>query len=228
MPFIEHAVIAAAGMGKRLGAGKPKCLVEVSGKKIVEYQLELLKEVENVFLVVGFCEEDVIAFTKKIRPDLIFVRNSNFQHTTTLQSFYLATKSIKGNCLLMDGDMIIDPKSFGKFMRACEDSSPWIGVSDQISSDPIYASISTRDGLFSVCDFSQTEPSAYEWANLAYLPSEYIQYNYTHLYQHLKRYLPMKAINIDRMEIDTNEDLQNAERKISARKGETARICGIV
>ena len=33
MPFVKHVIIAAAGMGNRLGKGIPKSLVEVNNRK---------------------------------------------------------------------------------------------------------------------------------------------------------------------------------------------------
>ena len=116
MPTVKNVVIAVAGMGKRLGLGKAKCLVKVCDKTILEYQLNLLRDVENIFLVTGFREDDVMNFAKKIRRDIIFVRNANFQHTKTLESFYLAAKIIDDYAIFMDGDMIIEPNSFKKFL----------------------------------------------------------------------------------------------------------------
>lgn len=120
MPVVKNAVIAVAGMGKRLGMGKAKCLVEVCGKSILKYQLNLLRDIENVFVVVGFREKDVIDATVKIRRDIIFVRNPNFQHTKTLGSFYLAARNINDGAIFMDGDMIIEPQSFNNFMTTIE------------------------------------------------------------------------------------------------------------
>ena len=37
MQTVENVVIAAAGMGKRLGMGIPKALVDVDGRKIIDY-----------------------------------------------------------------------------------------------------------------------------------------------------------------------------------------------
>ena len=116
MPTVKNVVIAVAGMGKRLGLGKAKCLVKVCDKTILEYQLNLLRDVENIFLVTGFREDDVMNFAKKIRRDIIFVRNANFQHTKTLESFYLAARIIDDYAIFMDGDMIIEPNSFKKFL----------------------------------------------------------------------------------------------------------------
>lgn len=60
------ALILAAGRGKRLGATKGelnKCMLELSGKPVLEYNLERaadLDEVDEIILVVGYRAEDII------------------------------------------------------------------------------------------------------------------------------------------------------------------------
>ena len=48
MSPIKHAIVSAAGIGSRLGLNTPKCLVRVGGLRIIDYQLELLRDVEDV------------------------------------------------------------------------------------------------------------------------------------------------------------------------------------
>lgn len=154
MQAVKNVVIAVAGMGTRLGAGKPKCLINVNGKALLEYQLALLEKVENVFLVVGFMEEDVMNFAREIRRDIIFVRNANFQHTKTLGSFYLAARIIDGSAIFMDGDMIIEPNSFAEFLDVAakvDDDKFVIAVSKGISDDPVYCDV---DENFRIRGFS--------------------------------------------------------------------------
>ncbi|UNM06417.1 MAG: NTP transferase domain-containing protein [Holosporaceae bacterium] len=85
MQPIKHAVILAAGLGSRLGLDLPKCLVEVHGKKLIEYQLNLLSEIPNVYIVVGFKEKKSWRWQKKVRPDVIFVRNPTTKIQQILQ-----------------------------------------------------------------------------------------------------------------------------------------------
>src|SRR4051812_44980275 len=94
MSIIKHAVITAAGIGSRLGMNLPKCLVAVAGKSIIDYQLALLKEVEDIRIVVGFMQEQVIEHVKALRPDAIFVCNHQYASTTTLQSLFLGAKGL--------------------------------------------------------------------------------------------------------------------------------------
>ena len=212
MSAVKNVVIAAAGMGTRLGFGRPKCLIQVNGRTILEYQLDLLKSVENVFLVVGFCEEDVMDFAHKIRRDIIFVRNSDFQRTKTLESFHTAAKIIDDAAIFMDGDMIIEPESFGEFLSTAGQSDDMlIAVSKRISDDPVYCDVTGSDAL--TCrGFSYEKKSAFEWANVVSMPAKFMTGGNTHTFEHLKNFLPAQAKVIDRVEVDTPEDLAYAEK----------------
>ncbi|OEF97721.1 NTP transferase domain-containing protein [Desulfuribacillus alkaliarsenatis] len=213
MQSIRNVIIAAAGMGNRLGYGIPKCLVEVLGKKIIEYQLDLLKDVPNVRIVVGYREKQVLEDIKKIRKDIIFVRNPSFKDTTTLQSLYLATKGLEDSCIIMDGDTIYERESFNQFMKACEDNVPTIGVTSYISDEPVYAQV-CNDSQY-VVGFSRDIESGFEWANLALIQPSMLANNNTHVYQQLSKYLPMRAIHVKRLEIDTEHDLQVAIKTLN-------------
>ena len=213
MPVVENVVIAAAGMGTRLGAGRPKCLVEVGGRKIVEYQLELLRDIPHVYIVVGFCEQEVIDVVRKIRRDVIFVRNPDFQHTKTLESYYLASRVIDGKAVFMDGDMILEPASFARFLRLGAEQPFLLAVSRRISADPVYADMQTEEPL-AVRDFSYTETSGYEWANAVVMDAARLSGGKIHVFEYLRRFLPAQAAVVDRMEIDTPEDLRYAAREL--------------
>lgn len=215
MQTVKNVVIAAAGMGTRLGVVKPKCLVEVNGKTLLEYQLALLRGVENVFLVVGFMEEDVINFATKIRRDIIFVRNANFQHTKTLGSFYLAARIIDGSAIFMDGDMVIEPRSFAEFLNAAaqiDGDDMLIAVSKRISDDPVYCDVERRQEALTIRDFSYEKKTPYEWANVVCMPAKRMENGTTHTFEHLQKFLPASAKIIERLEIDTPEDLRDAEK----------------
>lgn len=69
MQIVKNAIIAAAGMGKRLGFDMPKSLVKIRNKTIIEHQLELLSGVENVYIIIGFRAEDMIEHIRKVRND---------------------------------------------------------------------------------------------------------------------------------------------------------------
>src|SRR5690606_7919343 len=57
---VETAVICAAGTGSRLGVGVPKCLISVDGRSIIDRQLDLLVDVPDVRVAVGYREDLVV------------------------------------------------------------------------------------------------------------------------------------------------------------------------
>lgn len=215
MSTINCAIIAAAGRGKRLGAGLPKSLVHVNDYPIIAYQLYLLRNIKHVRIVVGFFEDELIAVVRKIRSDVIFVRNPNFRHTKTLQSFSLAAKGIKDNVLCIDGDMIINENDFENFLNACkDDDSPRIAISSNITDDPVYAYTEVINNEIHVTGFGRNDKSNYEWANVMYLPPSWLTFEPTDVFEKLAHYTPIKATEIDRQEVDTPQDLQLAENVI--------------
>lgn len=214
MYSVESAVIAAAGMGTRLGAGLPKCLVRVAGRPIIDYQLALLREVPHVFIVVGFREMDVIEYVRKLRPDVIFVRNADFQHTKTLESFYLAARGIEGRAIFMDGDMILEQKAFHNFIEETSSRESLIAVTRRLSDEPVYAEIKEGPEQLQVVNFSYEKSSDYEWANVACLPAKLVRGGATHFFEFLRKLLPLPAAVLDRLEVDTYEDLHNAEELV--------------
>ena len=61
----KTVIISCAGMGKRLGLGIVKCLVDVDGKPLIIRNLELLDDCDDVRVVVGDQAERVIEVVNK-------------------------------------------------------------------------------------------------------------------------------------------------------------------
>ena len=60
MAPVATVVICAAGTGSRLGVGVPKCLVSIDGRSIIDRQLDLLEDVPEVRVTVGYREDLVV------------------------------------------------------------------------------------------------------------------------------------------------------------------------
>ena len=72
-------VINCAGMGTRLGLGSPKTLLDICGKPLIIWQLDLLKNVKDIRIVVGYEAEKVIDVVTQFRKDIMFVFNYDYQ-----------------------------------------------------------------------------------------------------------------------------------------------------
>lgn len=205
---VQHAVIAAAGYGSRLNKGMPKCLVDVNGHKIVEYQLALLKDVPDVRLVVGYKAKDVVDFIKTIRSDIKFIVNEAYDRTNTLQSYYLGCHDIGDFFLLMDGDIIPHKRSFQNFMSAFTGENT-IGVAQATTEDAVFVNVDKEQ---QITEFTRTKKYKYEWSNIAILHSDILTYESTYVYQRIEKFLPIKCKEIERLEVDTPADMEYACR----------------
>ncbi|MCU8014165.1 NTP transferase domain-containing protein [Shewanella sp. SM74] len=55
MQLIENVVIAAAGMGARIGLGIPKCMIDIEGTNLLSRLINLLDGYcKNIVVVVGY------------------------------------------------------------------------------------------------------------------------------------------------------------------------------
>lgn len=210
MSTIEHVVIAAAGIGKRLGQGIPKILVKINGKPIYEYLLAAFKDVKDIRIVVGFEAEKVIHRITDYRKDIIFVKNHDYQNTLTYTSCYLGAVGIEGKVLFVDGDTILSNKTLEDIKKLVYDDIPFLSVSKNIADNPVYAHV--ENGF--VTSFSRNQISEYEWANVAYVDISNLSYENTHVYEQMEKLLPMKALEIERIEVDTPHDLEIANETL--------------
>ena len=105
------AVILAAGIGKRLrpiGINKPKCLIKIGEKTILEYQLNNLDYMgvskKDVIIVTGYKAEEI----KKTAGEKIkYIHNPNFESTSSLYSLNLVGKEkFEDGFILLNSDIM--------------------------------------------------------------------------------------------------------------------------
>jgi choline kinase len=210
MSIVESAVIAAAGLGSRLGLGKPKCLLEFGGKSILQHQLWLLRSVPDVRVVVGFEESLVMDAARRFRPDAIIVRNAAYRTTTTLDSYSLGAAGVHGNCLFLDGDITFGPASFARFLDTCRLDQALIGVTALKTQDAVCIGVVDGQAIW----FSRERQSAIEWANLAWIPPSWLD-NPTgeSVFERLAGHLPQASCEVESYEVDTPADYTIAESR---------------
>jgi choline kinase len=95
------AAILAAGVGRRLGSDRPKALLEVGGRTLLDRHVENLKALRaDVFVVTGF-HDDLV---RGVRT----VHNPEFRRGSLL-SLKVALGQIDGDAVVMDADVLYDP-----------------------------------------------------------------------------------------------------------------------
>lgn len=113
-----QAIIMAAGKGSRLGElteNKPKSFVEIKGKKLIEYNLCLLKKyhVNEIVIVTGYQNtafEELLSAEENVR----FVYNPFYEMMNVLGSFYMGMEALHDDFIYLHADTLCEPALFEK------------------------------------------------------------------------------------------------------------------
>ena len=213
---IKHAVISAAGLGSRLGLDMPKCLVELEGHCLIYYLLHLLKDVQDIRIVVGFKEQQVIDYVRAIRPDVTFVRNANYANTSNAYSLHLATQHLSEPYLSIDGDMYVEPESFHRFVNACAQHKNLIGISRSFTEEAVFVELDEQQKM--IKGFRRNPPDEFEWCGVAYFSDLKVSPDANYVYNEIEPMLPIAAEIVDVFEIDTPQDLDYLYRNFNREK----------
>jgi choline kinase len=108
------AVILSAGQGSRLGHlvdDRPKCLIDFSGRSLLDRQLDTLAAngIEEAVVVTGFHDELVEqAIAKRSGgPRVRTVFNPFYKVADNTGSLYMARAELAGDCLVWNGDTLV-------------------------------------------------------------------------------------------------------------------------
>jgi len=199
MPTPKSVVISSAGIGSRLGLGLTKALLQINGRSLISWQLELFKDVKDLRIVVGFQANDIIEEVLKYRSDAIFVFNHLYFETKTGASFYLGAKDAGEEIIEWDGDLLVHPDDVKTILNT---PGEFICYSDITSEDAVYCK---TDEQGNVLAFSR-ENGDYEWTGPACIKKEHLTYSSNNVFNIFERVLPMKGIKVRAYDIDTYSD----------------------
>jgi choline kinase/ubiquinone/menaquinone biosynthesis C-methylase UbiE len=113
------AVILGAGRGMRMGstpADKPKCLLELGGRTLLDWTIGSLREsgIEDLAFVGGYQIDQV----RQAFPDLRFYFNSAWSRTNVLASFFAAEPDLHDALLISYSDVVHLPSMIGDLMES--------------------------------------------------------------------------------------------------------------
>jgi choline kinase len=207
---IEHVVIAAAGIGSRLGMSSPKCLLEIGSHTLLQRHLHQTRQIKNIWLVTGYHEEEVIAHAIECREDVLIARNPDYAKTNTLQSLFLVSRFLNERFLMIDGDTIIRSKSLEGFLASSQTTDLQIGFSRHNTSDGVRMILNADQTK--VIGFTRDHGYKMEWPGIAVIDPSTVKNDPCFVYEALSARLPLPAREIDAFDIDTSEDLDMARR----------------
>lgn len=123
-------IILAAGQGTRLRPltdDRPKCMVEVNGKSIIERQLETMHACgikdEDITIITGYCSEVLRKKFKDTKMNIIV--NKDFETTNMVCSLMCAGDLMReqDDILISYGDIIYNETVLQKILHSQEESS---------------------------------------------------------------------------------------------------------
>lgn len=123
-------IILAAGQGTRLRPltdDRPKCMVEVNGKSIIERQLDTMHACgikdEDITIICGYCS-DVLKNSFK-DTDIHFTVNEQYDSTNMVCSLMCAKKLMETeeDIIISYGDIMYGESVFNKILEARDDMS---------------------------------------------------------------------------------------------------------
>ena len=102
-----NAIILAAGKGERLRPlteNKPKCLVSLFGKTLLEWQIETFHNqgIDDITIVTGY-KSDLIKY-----PEIKKIQNKNYDSTNMVETLFCAKDELKESTIVSYGDILFN------------------------------------------------------------------------------------------------------------------------
>lgn len=122
------ALILSAGEGTRmrpLTLTKPKTMLPVAGKPIIQYNIEALRDcgVKDILLVVGYKEKIVRDYFKdgsELKVNISYCTQENLDGTANAISY--GRDFIDDSLIVLNGDIILDSEILGEIIEDYKDS----------------------------------------------------------------------------------------------------------
>lgn len=198
----KTVIILCAGMGKRLGIGVPKALLNINGVPLIIRILEKFDDIDDVRIVVGFNAEKVIETVLNYRKEVLFVFNHNYRNTGPAESVSVSLDGIKEYALIIDGDLVIHPDSVDMIKNI---DSEFICGCKIHSENPVL--LYETNGIVQ----SFEKGGNYEWAGICCIKKQNLDFNKKYVYEMISSKLPLNFLKIKVRDVDTITDYNNAK-----------------
>lgn len=141
-----QAVILAAGQGQRLREHHtmPKGFIEIDGCTLIDYSLQILRSygVTDILMVTGYmreCYEELASKTGWFNT----VYNPEYATYGNMYSFYVARDLIHDDILLVESDIIYQPRAIGALLGS-EHQDVILLSGPSLSNDEVYVELENK------------------------------------------------------------------------------------
>jgi L-glutamine-phosphate cytidylyltransferase len=106
--MLTQAIILAAGQGRRLWPytkDRPKCLLDIGGRSIIEHQVDLLTAcgIRQITVVIGYMGSKV---REVLGSRVSYCENDRFAATSSMYSLWLARDAAADGFLVVNSDVL--------------------------------------------------------------------------------------------------------------------------
>ncbi|NUP07063.1 MAG: phosphocholine cytidylyltransferase family protein [Polyangiaceae bacterium] len=120
-----HAILLAAGRGRRLETPEPKCLVQVGGRTLLDRHLDNMPKagIDRLTLVVGYEQQRIRDHLAKRAPSLPIeiIENPRYERGSIV-SLHCASHLIGDGALWMDADVLYPAELLARLVASKHDN----------------------------------------------------------------------------------------------------------
>lgn len=147
------AVILAAGSGRRIKIHKPKGMLNIGGKPLIEYSISNLRKagITEILIVTGY-HADVYENHFMFHEDVNLIHNPEYANCGSLHSLHCALQhiDIDDDLVILDSDILYNWNEFEDFMKAPYSNSMLATNVPEGRSDACYLEVDLAENMVKV------------------------------------------------------------------------------
>ena len=235
-------VILAAGMAKRLRPltdTKPKCLLEVGGRTLLERTVRAMQQagITEFVVVTGYRGEQIREFlTTHFSTKFTFLHNADYEHNNNIFSLWMTRPFTEGrDFLLLDSDILFDPQIIPTVLK--EEGSALALNRHELGEEEMKIVVDENNNIVEISKVCSIEKAIGESVGIEKMTAEYSAALFKELEQMIEReglidifyeraferlipqgytFRVVDTTNFFSIELDTVEDFENAKQLIPA------------
>ena len=182
-------------MAKRLRPltdNKPKCLLEVGGRTLLERTVRAMQQagIKEFVVVTGYCADQIRDFlTMHFSPltaKFTFLHNADYEHNNNIYSLWMSMEVVRGkDFLLMDSDILCDPAAV---VRIAQETEPALALNRHDCGEEEIKVIVDQEGhITEISKVCSIEDAIGESVGIEKMTAEYSEALYHELQQMIER-----------------------------------------